>query len=78
VDVELGLERGVKRRAKGGEWNRLDAYTLEFHQRVRKGYLEMVTQEPERWVVVDAGKGWEDVQEELRKVILNKLNQLNK
>jgi dTMP kinase len=78
VDVEVGLERGVKRRAKGGEWNRLDAYTLEFHQRVRKGYLEMVKQEPERWVVVDAGKGWKNVQEELRKVILNKLNQLNK
>src|SRR5450759_67370 len=59
VDVEVGLERGVKRRAKGGEWNRLDAYTLEFHQRVRKGYLEMVKQEPERWVVVDAGMGWD-------------------
>ncbi len=42
VDVKVGLERGAKRRDKGGEWNRLDAYTLEFHQRVRKGYLEMV------------------------------------
>jgi len=73
VDVEVGLERGVKRRAKGGEWNRLDAYTLEFHQRVRKGYLEMVKQEPERWVVVDAGMGWDEVQKELREVILTKL-----
>jgi dTMP kinase len=73
VDVEVGLERGVKRRAKGGEWNRLDAYTLEFHQRVRKGYLEMVKQEPERWVVVDAGMGWDEVQKELQKVILTKL-----
>jgi len=73
VDVEVGLERGVKRRAKGGEWNRLDAYTLEFHQRVRKGYLEMVKQEPERWVVVDAGMGWDEVQKELQEVILTKL-----
>jgi len=73
VDVEVGLERGVKRRAKGGEWNRLDAYTLEFHQRVRKGYLEMVKQEPERWVVVDAGMGWDEVQKELQEAILTKL-----
>jgi thymidylate kinase len=46
---------------------------LEFHQRVRAGYLEMVKQEPKRWVVVDAGKGWQDVQLELRKVFLDKV-----
>ena len=73
VDVEVGLARGAKRRDKGGEWNRLDAYTLEFHQRVRKGYLEMVKQEPDRWVVVDAGKGWEEVQSALQAVILRRL-----
>lgn len=73
VDVEVGLARGVKRQAKGGEWNRLDAYTLEFHQRVRKGYLEMVKQEPERWVMVDAGKGWEEVQSVLRTAILDRI-----
>jgi dTMP kinase len=73
VDVEVGLARGAKRQAKGGEWNRLDAYTLEFHQRVRKGYLEMVKQEPERWVKVDAGKGWKDVQSVLRTAILERI-----
>jgi dTMP kinase len=73
VDVEVGLARGVKRQAKGGEWNRLDAYTLEFHQRVRKGYLEMVKHEPERWVMVDAGKGWEEVQSVLRTAILDRI-----
>ena len=73
VDVEVGLERGSQRRAKGGEWNRLDAYQLEFHQRVRAGYLEMVKQEPERWVIVDAGKGWDEVQKKLRMVFLEKL-----
>jgi dTMP kinase len=73
VDVEIGLERGAQRRANGGEWNRLDAYQLEFHQRVRAGYLEMVRQEPKRWMVVDAGKGWDEVQKQLRATILKKL-----
>ena len=71
--LDLDVEVGLGRKKKDNEWNRLDAYTVEFHQRVRAGYLEMVKAEPDRWVVVDAGQAWEAVQEELRRVILNKL-----
>jgi dTMP kinase len=70
VDVEVGLGR---RKQNGVEWNRMDAHEVEFYQRVRTGYLEMVKQEPSRWVVVDAGREWESVQEELRKVIEERL-----
>ena len=70
VDVETGLKRKQK---NGDEWNRLDAYTLEFHQRVREGYLEMVRQEPARWVMVDAGQEWEAVQDSLRAAVLGRL-----
>jgi dTMP kinase len=66
VDVEVGL----KRKKKADEWNRLDAYTVDFHRRVRAGYLEMVKAEPERWVVVDAGQKWDDVQGQLRQIVL--------
>ena len=69
VDVEVGLGR----KKKGDEWNRLDAYTVEFHRRVRSGYLEMVKQEPGRWVVVDAGQPWDGVQQALRALLLEKL-----
>lgn len=70
VDVEVGLKRKTQ---NGSEWNRLDAYTLEFHQRVRKGYLEMVKAEPNRWALIDAGRAWSQVQEDLRRVIMAKL-----
>ena len=70
VDVEVGLGRKKK---NGAEWNRMDAHEIEFYQRVRAGYLEMVKQGPSRWVVIDAGKEWESVQEELRKVIEERL-----
>jgi len=70
VDVEVGLGRKKK---NGAEWYRMDAHEIEFYQRVRAGYLEMVKQEPSRWVVIDAGKEWESVQEELRKVIEERL-----
>ena len=70
IDVEAGLQRKTQ---NGVEWNRLDAYTVEFHQRVRAGYLELVRREPERWVVVDASRDWESVQKELRRVIDERL-----
>jgi dTMP kinase len=73
VLLDLDVEIGIGRKTKSQEWNRLDAYTLEFHQRVRAGYLEMVKQEPKRWVVMDAGKGWQDVQEKLRETIINRI-----
>jgi dTMP kinase len=70
VDVETGLSR---RQKSGGEWNRLDAYQLDFHRRVRQGYLELAKQEPGRWSRVDAGQPWEQVQAALREVILKQL-----
>jgi dTMP kinase len=73
VLLDVDVEEGLKRKKKDNEWNRLDAYTIEFHQRVRKGYHEMVQAEPNRWVIVDAGHVWESVQEELRQVILGRL-----
>jgi dTMP kinase len=73
VLLDVDVEEGLRRKKKDNEWNRLDAYTVEFHQRVRAGYAEMVKQEPDRWVVVDAGRTWDVVQEELRIVLLARL-----
>jgi dTMP kinase len=73
VLLDVDVEEGLRRKKKDNEWNRLDAYTVEFHQRVYAGYLEMVKAEPKRWSVVDAGQKWDEVQKELRKVIEEKL-----
>ena len=73
VLLDVDVEEGLRRKKKDNEWNRLDAYTVEFHQRVHVGYLDMVRAEPDRWVVVDAGRTWEEVQEELRMTILSRL-----
>jgi len=71
--LDVDVEEGLRRKKKDNEWNRLDAYTVEFHQRVRAGYLEMVRQEPARWVMLDAGQKWDEVQTDLRKLILEVL-----
>jgi len=72
--LDLDVETGLQRKSKQQEWNRLDAYTIDFHKRVRAGYLEMAGAEPSRWRVVDSSQKWDVVQAELRKVILEKIS----
>jgi dTMP kinase len=66
VDIEEGLNR---RRTGGGEWNRLDAQQLAFHQRVRHGYLKMAAEEPERWRTINARQNPAQVQADIQTAI---------
>ncbi len=68
--IETGLER---RQTSGGEWNRLDASALEFHKRVRRRFLELAASEPERWVVVDASQGIDEVEAEVMNILDERL-----
>jgi dTMP kinase len=71
--LDVDVKEGLRRRAAGGEWNRLDDYELEFYQRVRQGYLEMVRAEPGRWVVIDASGTFDEVQTAIRNVVLKRI-----
>jgi dTMP kinase len=71
--LDVGAEAGLTRKAEGTEWNRLDAYSLEFHERVRQGYAELAQAEPERWVVIDADQPADRVQEMIRQVVQSRL-----
>ena len=71
IYLDVDIETGLKRKKNADEWNRLDAYTVEFHKRVRAGYLKMA--KSERWVTVDASRGWDEVHENLKKKIVKRL-----
>lgn len=61
VEAKVGLERIQK--GKGTrQFDRLDQEKLEFHEKVREGYLKLVDLYPERIKVIDA-------EQELEKVI---------
>lgn len=70
IPVNEGFDRKIKNES---EWNRLDAYAKAFHERVRAGYLELVREEPERWRIIDASQEKDQVQEEMRKMVLQSL-----
>ncbi|HSO27257.1 MAG TPA: dTMP kinase [Anaerolineales bacterium] len=71
--LDIDAETGLRRRAADGEWNRLDAYDVAFHRRVRQGYLELAHTEPQRWVTIDAGRTPEQVQADLRRLVFARL-----
>jgi dTMP kinase len=67
--LDLPVEQGLQRRQQGGDWNRLDAYELAFHQRVRQGYAQLATDDPGRWVKIDAARESDDVWSDIRTVV---------
>ena len=71
IYLDLSAAEGLRRkqqasRAGAGEWNRMDRLTLDFHRRVRQGYLTMARANPDRWRVIDAGKPVAEVQQTIR------------
>lgn len=49
IAAEAGLARKQDRKA-----DRFEQENIAFHQRVRQGYLKLASQEPKRWLVIDA------------------------
>lgn len=67
IDVEVGLRRKrTAGQADSDAWNRLDQKAVAFHHRVRQGYLALAEAEPDRWLVVDAARSREAIQQEIR------------
>jgi dTMP kinase len=72
--LDIPVEEGIaRRRHGGGEWNRLDDQAVEFHRRVRAGYLQMVREEPDRWVHIDAARAVKEIQADICAVVERKL-----
>lgn len=70
LDPEIGLSRIQGDR----ERNRLDQESLDFHRKVRNGFLDLASQEPERWVILDATKAPEALAADALEAIQNRLS----
>ena len=68
------MQRRLSALDKGGEWNRLDAMETAFHQRVREGYHALISEEPQRWVTINAAQPVEKVQADIQAAISKRLN----
>ncbi len=67
IESEIGLERIDANPNR--EVNRLDLERLEFHKKVRQGYLELERRFPERIKKIDASKSIDEVVSDCLKII---------
>jgi len=52
--LDLPIQEGLARRQKSKHQNRLDQESLDFHQRVRRGFIALAKQNPQRIRKLDA------------------------
>jgi dTMP kinase len=72
LDPAEGLARAWRQIDGGGRETaetRFEEEKLVFHEKVREGYLSLVRQEPERFVMIDAGRDEAGVWEQIRLVL---------
>jgi len=58
VFLDIPVEHGLARK---GSHDRFEREDIAFHERVRAGYLEMASSDPQRWLVVDASLPKRDI-----------------
>jgi dTMP kinase len=67
--LDLDVEEGLKRNRKASKEDRFELETVEFHNRVRKGFLQIASEEPERVKVIDASRSQDEISKEIIKLI---------
>jgi dTMP kinase len=63
VLLDLDPAEGLRRRRGSSEWNTMDGRDLEFHCRVRDGFLALAAVEPSRWLVIDASRSLAEIRQ---------------
>lgn len=66
IDVYSGLRRQ-------SEWNRMERKAVEYHERVRQGFLEEARLNPERIRIIDASQSIEAVHAQALRLVAEKL-----
>ena len=70
VNISLGMQRCAKRQAgKKIKYDRIESEALEFHEKVRQGYLELARRYPERFRKVDAMRHAEPIAADIWKLV---------
>jgi dTMP kinase len=75
---DVGLKRALQRNQtlKQEREERFEREEIQFHQRVRKGYLAIAKKEPHRVKVINTREGEETVFEKIRKIVDNLISRV--
>ncbi|RJQ48546.1 MAG: dTMP kinase [Nitrospiraceae bacterium] len=67
--LDMDVEEGLRRNRHAQKEDRFELENIEFHNRVRKGFLSIASEDPERIKVIDASRSTEEVSKDINKVI---------
>jgi dTMP kinase len=73
IPPEQGLARAAERRG-GGVPDRFESQEMMLHERVRRAFLDIAEEEPERCVVIDASQPEAMVAEDVWEIVLHRLS----
>lgn len=74
IDPKIGMHRSFeKAKTMAIKELRFESREMEFHQNLRKGFLEIAAREPLRCAVLNAEQSIEDLQQDIRAVIAERL-----
>jgi dTMP kinase len=59
--LDLDVEEGLRRNRQAQKEDRFELETVEFHKRVRSGFLEIAGKDPDRVKIVDASKNPDEI-----------------
>ena len=52
--------------------DRMEREEIDFHHKVRQGYLELAAKQPERWRIIDSTRAMSVVQDDLRRILVER------
>jgi dTMP kinase len=67
--LDIDVEEGLKRNRHARKEDRFELETIEFHNRVRSGYLKIAEEEPERVKLIDASRSAEEINREIIEIV---------
>ncbi len=73
VPVQLAMQRAAARRGEEGA-DRFEAEAVDFHERLRDGFLMLAAEEPERCVLIDAARPSETVAEDIWSTVVERFD----
>lgn len=75
MPVEIGLRRSKKRLTQeNSNEDRFEKEALEFHEKVREGFLRKAQRDPERFIVFNADQDPDRLHQEILSEVLKRLN----
>jgi dTMP kinase len=76
LEPAIGLERSLRKlAAENIDESRFEKEALDFHSRVRNGFLTLMKNNPHRILLIDANKSIESIQNQVMEILTKKLTQ---